>query len=79
MKWIMLFLISTSAMAIDQFGQLEDKDMPYFKNNSGEGRNKIERIDMNVQEINKLHGEVNGLRNEINMLKQEVEELKKKK
>ncbi len=58
---------------------LNANDQKFFKNDSMEGRNNLERIDMNVKEINKLHGEIAGLKSEIVILKREIEELKKKK
>lgn len=81
MKTTLLFclLLLTSSAFANQYGYLEAKDQKYFKNDSFEGNNQRERVDMNVKEINKLHGEVDALKGEINNLKREIEELKKKK
>jgi archaellum component FlaC len=75
---IFLGLLATPAIAND-FGYLKPEDQKYFQNDMFEGRNKLERIDLNVKEINKLHGEVAFLKQEIALLKREIEELKKKK
>ena len=57
---------------------LNKEDQQYFKNESFSGMNKLERIDLNVKEINKLHGEIASLKSEIAKMKQDIEELKKK-
>ena len=74
-----LFLSFSSFAQTGDYGFLKDSDQKYFKNDSLEGKNKWERIDANVAEINKLHGMVAEMKLEIQKLKMEVEELKKKK
>ena len=73
-----LLVISSTSFAVD-YGYLKKEDQTYFKNDSLEGNNKWERIDLNVKEINKLHGEIASMKAEIEKLKQEVEILKNKK
>lgn len=74
-------LIASSVYAFENkdFGYLTNENQPYFKNESLTGNNQVERVDLNVKEINKLHGEINNLKTEITLLKKEIEELKKKK
>ena len=73
-------LVSVSATAqTGDYGYLKESDQKYFKNDSLDGKNKWERIDANVAEINKLHGMIAEMKMEIQKLKMEVEELKKKK
>lgn len=77
--FIFLCLISFSALAQDNYGYLKPEDQKFFKNDSLDGKNKWERIDANVAEINRLHGMVAEMKMEIGKLKADVEELKKKK
>lgn len=78
-KFLLLSLIfTTTVMAQKNFGYLQKEDQKYFKNDMMEGNNQYERIDLNVKEINKLHGEINSLKSEISQLKEEIEKLKKK-
>lgn len=70
--------ISSTSLAVD-YGYLKKEDQTYFKNDSFEGNNKWERIDLNVKEINKLHGEIASMKADIEKLKLEVETLKNKK
>jgi cell division protein FtsB len=58
---------------------LSPEDQKYFKNDAMEGNNQFERINMNVKELNKLHGDVAALKAEVQVLKKEIEELKKGK
>ena len=74
-----LFVISQTAFSTDEYGFLKAEDQKYFKNDSLDGKNKFERIDANVAEINRLHGMIAEMKGEINKLKADVEELKKKK
>lgn len=74
-----LFVISQTALAQTDYGFLKPEDQKYFKNDSLEGKNKWERIDANVAEINRLHGMIAEMKVEMNKLKADVEELKKKK
>jgi peptidoglycan hydrolase CwlO-like protein len=74
-----LTLIISSTSYSTEFGYLKKEDQTYFKNDSFEGNNKLERIDMNVKEINKLHGEIASLKADVAQLKQEIEALKNKK
>ncbi len=76
---LMILLISSSAFAQNKFGYLSPEDQKYFKNDSFEGQNKMERIDMNVKEINKLHGEIITLKKEMSKMREEIEALKNKK
>lgn len=74
------FLLSSSMLlAGTDFGYLKKEDQQYYKNDSMEGSNKMERIDSTVKEINKLYGELATMKAEIAQLKQEVELLKSKK
>jgi hypothetical protein len=68
-----------NAFAIDDYSILKKEDQPYFKNESFDGQNKLERIDMNVKEINKLYGEVAAMKADIAQLKKEIEILKASK
>jgi hypothetical protein len=74
-----LFVISQTALSQSDYGFLKPEDQKYFKNDSLDGKNKWERIDANVAEINRLHGMISEMKVEINKLKADVEELKKKK
>ncbi|HLW58231.1 MAG TPA: hypothetical protein VKY27_12635 [Bacteriovoracaceae bacterium] len=76
--FLALMLFSPMVFAYD-FGDLKPSDQKYFKNEYGEGNNKLERIDMNVKEINKIWGEVNALKAEIKKLRDEVALLKEQK
>lgn len=76
---LMFALFSLPLFAQDNYGFLKPEDQKYFKNDSLDGKNKFERIDANVREINRLHGMVAELKMEIARLKTDVEELKKKK
>ena len=71
--------ISQATLAQDNNGFLKPEDQKYFKNDSLDGKNKWERIDANVAEINRLHGMMSDMKAEISKLKFDVEELKKKK
>ena len=82
MKYVMVLMCLVSSlplMAIDDYEVLKKEDQQYFKNESFEGRNRLERIDLNVKEINKLHGEIAAMKSDIANLKQEIELLKAKK
>ncbi len=74
-----IFLLAFTLTAFAQDGFLKPSDQKYFQNDSLDGKNKWERIDANVAEINKLHGMIAEMKMEIQKLKMEVEELKKKK
>ena len=80
MKLLILALAlgATLASATD-YGYLKPSDQKYYKNDSMEGKNSLERIDNNVKEINKLHGEIAALKAELQALKTDVEGLKKGK
>ena len=74
------FLVSSSLVSAGtDFGYLKKEDQQFYKNDSMEGNNKMERIDSTVKEINKLHVEIATMKSEISQLKQEVELLKSKK
>lgn len=70
-----LLFLTQVAFAYD-FGDLKESDQKHFKNEFGEGNNKLERIDKNVKEINKIWDEVKSLRSEVNKLKEEITQLK---
>lgn len=77
MMKILVALIMSSQMAYAyDFGDLKESDQKYFKNEMGQGNNKLERIDLNVKEINKLWAEVNKLKGEVNRLRDEITQLK---
>ena len=61
------------------YGYLNAKDQEYYKNESFQGSNQLERIDSTVKEINKVYGQMNAMKAEIAELKKEVELLKSKK
>lgn len=77
--FLLTVLLSGAVLAQNDYGYLKPGDQKYFKNDSFEGNNKLERIDLNVKEINKLHSEVAVLKSEIQLMKKEIEELKTKK
>ena len=79
--FLFALILTSSALAFEtkDYGYLTKENQPYFKNESFEGNNQVERVDLNVKEINKLHGEINNLKSEIEVLKKELIELKKKK
>ncbi|MES2527109.1 MAG: hypothetical protein V4598_08470 [Bdellovibrionota bacterium] len=80
MRTLLIFTtLFVSQGAFSQDGFLKPEDQKFFKNDSLDGKNKWERIDANVAEINRLHGMVAELKGEIARLKADVEELKKKK
>ena len=82
MKYVMVLMCLVSSlplMAIDDYEVLKKEDQQYFKNESFDGRNRLERIDLNVKEINKLHAEIAAMKSDIANLKQEIELLKAKK
>lgn len=78
---ITLICLMTTSLLLAQtdYGYLKKEDQQYFKNDSMEGQNRLERIDSNVKEINKLHGEIQSMKADIAALKKEVEMLKSKK
>lgn len=81
MRYLVFMLLMNLAYAQQgtvDYGYLKKEDQKYFKNESGDGNNQMERIDMNVKEINKLHGEVASLKQQLAKLREEVEKLKKK-
>jgi peptidoglycan hydrolase CwlO-like protein len=74
-----LLMSTTVVFAGTDLGYLKKEDQQYYKNDSLEGNNKMERIDSTVKEINKLYGELATMKAEIAQLKQEVQLLKSKK
>jgi len=81
MNKIILFSLLICGYAFAQmktFG-LQDSDQKFYKNDQMEGNNQYERIDMNVKEINKLHGEINVLKEQVKALQADVEKLKASK
>lgn len=80
MKFIFL-LMMTSTLSMAQGGKdpyLSTEDQKYYKNDVMEGNNQFERINMNVKEINRIHGELASLKAEVQQLKKEITELKKR-
>ncbi len=63
----------------DRYDTLKPDDQRFYKNESGQGMNQLERIDSMVKEINKLHGEIMALRTELQTVRKDVDELKKAK
>jgi hypothetical protein len=61
------------------YGYLKKEDQQYYKNESFEGSNQLERLDSTVKEINKVYGELNAMKGEIAQLKKDIELLKAKK
>lgn len=83
MKLLALFIISSS-FALAQAPThktlyLTQEDQKYFNNDVNEGNNTFERININVKEINRLHGELASLKEQIQVIKKELAELKAKK
>jgi predicted RNase H-like nuclease (RuvC/YqgF family) len=76
---ILLLLLSATSWAQKDFGYLQEEDQKFFKNESMAGNNQLERIDINVKEINKLHAEVAMLKAQLQQLKADIAELKAKK
>ncbi len=74
-----LLMSTTVVFAGTDLGYLKKEDQQYYKNDSLEGNNKMERIDSTVTEINKHYGELATMKAEIAQLKQEVQLLKSKK
>ena len=70
----LLFL--NTALAADRFGNLDEKDQKFFKNDSRDGKNQLERIDSNVRQINLMMGEIQSMKKQIEQLRAEVDELK---
>ncbi len=58
---------------------LTAQDQKYFKNDIVSGNNTVERITMNVREINKIYAQIEEMKSQIAQLKIQVEELQKKK
>lgn len=80
MKMLLVcLLLSSSAFALNKYGQLTKEDQKYYQNDSMDGKNQFERIDSAVAEINKLHGEIASMKVEMQQLRKEVDELKKGK
>ena len=75
-----LMLASTAFSAdLESYGNLKKSDQQYYKNDSFEGNNRLERIDSLVKEVNKVYGEMATMKSEIAALRAEVEALKNKK
>lgn len=83
MKMVLILatlLVSVSAFAQPQdLGYLKKEDQKFYKNDSFEGSNKMERIDSLVMEVNKVYAEMATMKGEIAELKKEVSALKAKK
>ena len=76
---LICLMLSSSAFALNKYGQLTKEDQKYYQNDSMDGKNQFERIDSTVAEINKLHGEIASMKMELQQLRKEVDELKKGK
>jgi peptidoglycan hydrolase CwlO-like protein len=76
---LILALMTVSSVFAQNPGYLKKEDQQYYKNDSFEGMNKMERIDSLVKEMNKVYGEMAVMKSEISKLKEEVELLKNKK
>lgn len=76
---LVLALLTTTAFAVDKFGNLTKDDQKYYKNDSMDGLNQRERIDSAVVELNRVNGEMAAMKSEIQQLRKEVDELKKGK
>jgi len=74
-----IYSLTIFAAGTVDYDYLKKEDQQYFKNDSVEGKNKFERIDSNVKEINKLHGEINSMKADIVQMKEEIEKLKSSK
>lgn len=76
-----VMILSSFCFAQSEMEQqyLNDKDMPYYKNDSFAGKNKLERIDDLVKQMNIVMGDMKAMKAEIATLKQEIETLKNKK
>lgn len=72
MKILLAILFSLSLAHAYDFGDLKKSDQMHFQNEYGEGKNQLERIDLNVKEINKMWSEINTLKAEVKKLKQEI-------
>lgn len=76
-------ILSTSALAqpvgASKYGYLTKEDQKHFKNDIMEGKNQLERIDLNVKEINNLHTKIKTMEADIILLKKEIDLLKSKK
>lgn len=81
MKYLLLLTALTFASTsfATDYGYLKKEDQQYYKNDSMEGNNKLERIDSLVKEMNKVYGEMATMKSEIAALKAEVEVLKNRK
>lgn len=75
---LLLFLVTTASWGQKEFGYLKEEDQKFFKNESMAGNNQLERIDINVKEINKLHAEIAMLKAQLQQLKAEIAEIKAK-
>ena len=77
---IVLFSLTvcSQSFAVD-YGYLKKEDQKYYKNDTFEGNNKIERTDSLVKEVNKMYGEMAVMKSDIAKLREEVEALKAKK
>jgi len=76
MKIFFSFMLFSSLVHANDFGYLKESDQKYFKNEHGQGNNQLERIDMNVKEINKMWSEINNLKSEVKKLQDEITQLK---
>jgi peptidoglycan hydrolase CwlO-like protein len=77
---ILLAIFSSQAFAGPaDLDYLKAEDQKYFRNDINDGNNQVERISINVKEINKLHAEIASMKADMLQMRAEIEELKKKK
>lgn len=76
MKILLALMFSLPLAQANPYGELTKSDQKYFENEYGEGRNKLERIDLNVKEINKMWAEINSLKTQVKKLQEEIDQVK---
>lgn len=78
MKMILILcsLMVSSVYAVDKMGNLDAEDQKFYKNDSREGMNQMERIDSTVRQINQMIGQMEQMKTQISQLRAEVDELK---
>lgn len=79
LAFTLMLMSSAFAADFDKYGNLGKADQQYYKNDSFEGRNPLERTDSLVREVNKVYGEMATMKAEIAALRAEVEALKNRK
>jgi hypothetical protein len=69
MRLVLLFILTGTCLAQ---GYLTSEDQKYFKNDSMDGKNNLERIDQNVKQINNLIQELNQLKTRVDVLEKKL-------